>query len=183
MPDSRMKLSPLLAHPDTPNEAVRRLDAGVALTADHTLRFQYVLDVDLRRVRIPQRAPGGGRADRLWTRTCFEAFIATDDSMVYVELNFSPSGQWAAYRFHSYRQGMEELAAAPRLRVDRSERQLKLQAAVRMPLGAPLRVGLSAVVEDEAGRVSYWALHHPPGRPDFHHPESLSLSLELPATP
>ena len=185
MPDSQVKLSALLPHPDTPNGAVRRLDAGVELTADHTLRFQYLLDADLQRVRIPRPAPGGGREDRLWTHTCFEAFIATDDSTGYLELNFSPSGQWAAYRFPSYRQGMAaaELAAAPALRVDQSERQLKLHATVRMALAGRVRIGLSAVVEDDAGGMSYWALRHPPGRPDFHHPESFLLALELPATP
>jgi hypothetical protein len=33
----------------------------------------------------------------------------------------------------------------------------------------PWRLGLSAVIEDKAGHMSYWALAHPPGKPDFHH--------------
>jgi hypothetical protein len=31
------------------------------------------------------------------------------------------------------------------------------------------RLGLSAVIEETSGHKSYWALAHPPGRPDFHH--------------
>ena len=31
------------------------------------------------------------------------------------------------------------------------------------------RLGLSALIEDMNGAWSYWALAHPPGKPDFHH--------------
>ena len=40
----------------------------------------------------------------------------------------------------------------------------------------PWRVGMSAILEEEDGTISYWALAHPPGRPDFHHPDCLSLA-------
>jgi hypothetical protein len=43
-----------------------------------------------------------------------------------------------------------------------------------------LRLGLSAVIEDIDGRLSYWALKHPPGKPDFHHPDSFALDVTLP---
>ncbi len=43
-----------------------------------------------------------------------------------------------------------------------------------------LRLGLSAVVEANDGTLSYWALRHPPGRPDFHHPDGCVLRLEPP---
>jgi hypothetical protein len=33
-------------------------------------------------------------------------------------------------------------------------------------------LGLSAVLEEQDGTKSYWALAHPPGgKPDFHHPD------------
>jgi len=35
----------------------------------------------------------------------------------------------------------------------------------------------AAAIEDDRGRLSYWALEHPPGRPDFHHPESFTMEL------
>ncbi len=41
----------------------------------------------------------------------------------------------------------------------------------------PLRLGLSAVLEMKDGSLSYWALAHPPGKPDFHHPDSFALTL------
>ncbi len=61
---------------------------------------------------------------------------------------------------------------------------LELQAEVPLGAEAPgrlLRLALSAVVEDREGRLSYWAMRHPPGRPDFHHPEGFALALELPS--
>jgi hypothetical protein len=44
----------------------------------------------------------------------------------------------------------------------------------------PLRLALSAVIEDENGKLSYWALKHPPGKPNFHHPDAFTLELVPP---
>ena len=41
----------------------------------------------------------------------------------------------------------------------------------------PWRLGLSAVIEALNGEKSYWALAHPPEKPDFHHPDSFTLDL------
>jgi len=70
--------------------------------------------------------------------------------------------------------------------VRRAEQQLELDALMRleclplMPLRARLQLALSAVIEDEQGGLSYWALTHPPGKPDFHHPDAFVLELERP---
>ncbi len=45
---------------------------------------------------------------------------------------------------------------------------------------APLRLGLSAVIEASGGTLSYWALHHPADKPDFHNAKAFALRLELP---
>lgn len=177
----------LLAHPDVPSEGVRHIAARAGLVGPASLRFQYVLEADPLLLRIPPPAADAGRTDELWAHTCFEAFIGLPESPGYLELNFSPSGQWAAYRFDSYRQGRAPaLDAAPRLAVRSSGDKLELQAEVQLgerQLGGRARIALSTVVEDRQGRLSYWALRHPPGRPDFHHPESFSLVLELPSNP
>ena len=61
----------------------------------------------------------------------------------------------------------------------------RLQAGVQvdcdlggLPHGA-LRMGLSAVIEEEGGRFSYWALAPPPGAPDF--PHATCFAARLPA--
>jgi hypothetical protein len=176
---------PLLAHPDVPNNGVRRVAAGAEAAGPDLLRFQYVLEADPLRIRVPPPVTDAGRTDKLWAHTCFEAFVGSPASPGYLELNFSPSGQWAAYRFDAYRQGMTPaLEAVPRLVLRRLADALELQAEVQLGPGAPLhrlRIALSTVVEDREGRLSYWALRHPPGRPDFHHPEGFALALELPS--
>jgi hypothetical protein len=175
----------LLPHPETASDAVRGITVCAERVAADALRLRYVLEADLAGVRVPAAVQGGGRGDRLWAHTCFEAFVAVADRPGYLELNFSPSGQWAAYGFEAYRAGMApaELPGGPEITIRRDERQLELQARVRLPAAGGWRLALSAVVEEGTGRLSYWALRHPPGRPDFHHPESFSLALEFPRTP
>jgi hypothetical protein len=172
----------LTAHPSTPNEAVRGL--GVQLRAEEPgiLVFQYSLDTDMSRVRVPLSG-AGGRADALWKHTCFEAFVAPADAPGYYEFNFSPSLDWAIYRFSAYRQGMSPagIGRAPEISVRRGDDRLELRSAVRLGHLADLRdarhlrIALAAVIEDENGRLSYWGLRHPSGKPDFHHPNGFAL--------
>ncbi len=111
------------------------------------------------------------RADELWRHTCFEAFVRPGTSPAYFEFNFAPSTQWASYEFDGYRSGMRAAdIAAPRIDIQVAPARLNLQATLELgalPPG-PWRLGLSAVIEEANGRLSYWALAHPAGRPDFH---------------
>ena len=140
---------------------------------------------DARRVRLPA-GQGGVRADELWRHTCFEAFLAADGAAGYCEFNFSPSGDWAAYLFDGYRAGMRpaQLAAPPRVAVRRSGAGLAVSAHLALDglfaRGAPLRVALAAVLEDERGALSYWALAHRFGKPDFHHAAGFVLAARAP---
>lgn len=177
----------LISHPDTPGEAVWRIAAEVSLVAGLNLSCNYFLYGDLAAVRVPG-ARTGRRADGLWQHTCFEVFVAADREPGYFEFNFSPGLDWAAYWFAAYRDGMTpaNLTQAPGLNVRRTADRLELSATVHLAgLGAlfeapRLRVALAAVVEEDSGRLSYWALQHPPGNPDFHHPDGFALELIAP---
>lgn len=190
MTESDPSFVSLAVHPSTPNEAVRWVAASAERVGPMSLRFAYLLEADPTRIRIPPPVANAGRTDKLWAQTCFEAFVGPVRSPQYLELNFSPSGQWAAYGFQSYREGMAPaLDAAPRLTLRGNGGRLELQAEMHLS-GAldfggsrELRIALSAVVEDQEGRLSYWALRHPAGRPDFHHPDSFSLALEFSGNP
>ena len=66
--------------------------------------------------------------------------------------------------------------------VRRGGERLELDAEIRpacLPPGPSLRLGLSAVVEEAHGVLSYWALRHPAGAPDFHHTDAFALPLDL----
>jgi hypothetical protein len=58
---------------------------------------------------------------------------------------------------------------------------LALEGISDLPGDAAWRLGLSAVIEEASSGKSYWALAHPPGKPDFHHADG--FACELPAAP
>ena len=173
----------LACHPQTPCQAIRGVDAVMAAAPGNILTLAFVLECDLSRLRIPEPR-SSRRAGGLWQHTCFEVFVMAEDGPGYREFNFSPSGEWAVYAFRSYRDGGElEIEPAPGIVVRRSMNRLELNAEICqdcLPPARPLRLGLSAVMEDADGELSYWALRHPPGKPDFHHTDAFALQLELP---
>jgi hypothetical protein len=174
----------LVSHHATHSDATRGIDVRVHRERPDTLVFQYVLRAEMSRIRIPPlELPG--RADGLWKHTCFEAFIAATDVPGYYELNFSPSQQWAVYRFTAYRDGMSpaDIVTPPQLTVRRYEDRLEVDAMIRLfdlttlQAARTLKLALSAVVEDDSGTLSYWALKHAPDKPDFHHSNGFVLKL------
>ena len=166
----------LTLHPDTPSTAIDRIEVDVERREDF-IWLRYAVYGDVGRVRWPAAAEPE-RADDLWRHTCFEAFAPADEG--YREFNLSPSGAWASYRFDGYRSGMtpgDERAQV--LDFEATDLWVSMEALVEAPPEA-VSIGLSAVIEDIDGSVSYWALAHPPGKPDFHHPDSFALTLPPP---
>jgi hypothetical protein len=178
--------SALKLHASSACEAVRSLDVAVGVLDGERLVLGYVLDADLKSLRIPAE-DAAHRAHELWAHTCFEAFLGVAGARGYCELNFAPSRAWAMYRFSARREGMAVVtdARVPEITVRRTAAGLTLDATVYwhdlMGTAPPLtlRIAAAAVLEDEGGRLSYWALRHPPGKPDFHHPDSFTLELDL----
>ena len=174
----------LTAHPSNPSDAVRSVVAQLRAQEPGIVVFEYSLAADMSRISVSLSGTGG-RADDLWKHTCFEAFVAPADAAGYYEFNFSPSLDWAIYRFSSYRQAMPlaEIDQAPEISVRRSDDGLQLKATVRLGHLAgvrdarSLRIALTAVVEEKNGRLSYWGLWHAPGKPDFHHSHGFALQV------
>jgi hypothetical protein len=164
----------LVPHPQTPSGAVSGVQAEAA-RGPHGLALRYRIEADLERLRIPApRAPAVG--ERLWQHFCCEAFVGPAAGAGYREFNFSPSGEWAAYAFRRYREGEAWRSPDPRIEVRRSARMLELFAGIPAPAGR-LRVALCAVIEELDGALSYWALRHAAGKPDFHHPDAFALEI------
>jgi hypothetical protein len=174
-----MPCAALVRHPAVECAALRGIEASVARTPDARLKVVYVLEGEIDRLRIPPPRPPR-IAERLWQHTCCEIFIARPDLRSYHEFNLSPSGEWAAYAFARYRKGalLADPALEPRIAVNRSAERLELEAFVAIKYEGKLLIGLSAVVEDQDGTLSYWALRHASGKPDFHHPEAFALELD-----
>lgn len=159
----------LTAHPALPPRCVSRVQVRWRFLRTNELILRWRID-GTEDVVLPPLADGS-RADDLWKTTCFELFLDFGDG-TYREFNFSPSGQWAAYDFSSYRQrlGNAEIAAGPVIEVERGNSVIA--GAVRLPvaaLGRARNVALCTVIEEEGGVISFWAnAHGDPAKPDFH---------------
>lgn len=178
-------LQRLICHPDTRPGFDLVVTAEIARVKEGMLVLRYLAGGDMSKLRIPEPVRYASRQDDLWQATCFEAFLSTGTSR-YLELNFAPSTGWAAYRFDGYREGRENLSISPpHFDVYRYPDRLEVTVAVDktdipdLPAAAAWRANLTAVIEEIDGTKSYWALAHPPGQPDFHHPDC--FALELPA--
>jgi hypothetical protein len=70
--------------------------------------------------------------------------------------------------------------APPRIVLDVTADCLMLTAVIDAAAVAAGPAGLAAVIEDGEGNLSYWALAHPPEKPDFHHRDCFALKLPAP---
>lgn len=139
-------------------------------------RLEFRLKGPLNQLLIPPKAQASRFRDELWKHTCFEAFFQDADSERYWEFNFSPSRDWAIYRFESYRQRIE----LPHLdkidlviQQERYPNDLVMKIDIKpMDLFSIGQVGLTAVLEHQSKKNSYWALTHAGTKPDFHARES-----------
>ena len=185
MPQERFEL---VCHPDTPTGNVTRVYAFVGSSGagpgERVIQFHVQSE---RPILLPP--PGECvRADDLWKTTCFEMFLRPEGGELYLEFNFSPSSDWAAYWFDGYRQGRRDLEVAfdPEIWVragDGRHVSLDIDVDISSTNSQPTAMGLAAVIEETDGAKSYWALHHAPGPPDFHNPACFTATLPPPTQP
>ncbi|WP_206240322.1 DOMON-like domain-containing protein [Novosphingobium terrae] len=164
----------LICHPDTPALGVRAVHVTWAEGEGALILSWHVEGAG--RLVIPALVDQPAHTDGLWKTSCFELFL--DDTHGYREFNFSPSGHWASYGFDGYRSGMKALPLeAPQMDVAVAE---DFALTVTLPgnlLQGASHASLTAVIEEEGGHKSYWALAHASGQPDFHAPSCFILPL------
>jgi predicted GIY-YIG superfamily endonuclease len=168
----------LYPHPETGPSQPYNLEA-IAAVRGEMLDLRFRLTGDLSKVALPNQKQGV-RRDELWKASCFEAFVRFGDQQTYREFNMSPTTDWAIYDFESYRSGIRDADVDPeKLWQARTRYEFRLEAVLPLPPGAT-RLAIAAVIEETDGTKSYWALRHPPGKPDFHHPDCFALELAAP---
>ena len=172
----------LVPHPDYPPKSVTSVRVEIIATVDDIL-LTYVVD-GKGSVLIPNWTHSA-RKDSLWATTCCEIFLKLKGGDTYFEFNFSPSSEWAAYQFAHYRDGMRDLDMVVEPHIQRGLEEDNFLVEVDLDISdipqGELKVALSAVIEETDGTKSYWALQHPPGPPDFHHPDCFALTLAAPS--
>lgn len=185
-PDHGRNVPRLTVHPDSRADAAGfSIDATLQARAGTSLALRYTITGPLDRLRLPAPADAAFEIG-LWKHSCVELFVAVTDEPPYHEFNFSPSGRWALFGFRDYRDGEAIEAPRPAPRLQRESRANRLQLDVSVDLAglapgyatADLTLGLAAVIEHQNGRLSYWALRHAPGAPDFHHRDGFDLRVE-----
>lgn len=176
----------LCPHPATPCDWITALTVRADWISADLLVLYYRLEGDIDRLQLPAQQRSA-HADNLWKQTCFEAFVRPAGSRQYFECNFSPSSEWALYRFDDYRAGMRTITPAqpPRILCRRRGGELDADVDVHLrsldlPANGDLQLAVSAVVQDQGGAISYWALAHPEGKPDFHHDAGFAAELVRP---
>lgn len=174
-----MQTQRLTAHPAHPPAQVSAIEARIGGPQDGWLRLRWRVE-GAGALTLPRFA-GSRRMDGLWRTTCFELFVREKGSPSYREFNFAPSEAWAAYSFAGYREDMREaeIPRAPVITPRRGRDLLIMDVALRMEglCDEPFEYGLCAVLEEEGGILSYWALAHPPAKPDFHDPACFAATL------
>lgn len=167
----------LIPHRDTPCTALSSITAELTWLSPGVLQINYRARGNIGGVRWPSLAKPA-RVDGLWAKSCFELFAAIPATNSYLEFNFSPSSEWAAYRFDQHREGMRdfEMLTTPQIETRPKSEEFCLQATIDL---APVaKMGLFAVIEETSGAKSYWAITHPHGKPDFHHRDCFAHELK-----
>ena len=173
----------LVMHPASRSGAVQYVGVAIGRDAPGALRISWRIAGEISRLRLPAAAMPL-RADGLWQHSCFEAFLRADDADSYHEFNFAPSRAWAAYRFTDRRSGRTSpVMTPPAIQDERAADSFGLHAV--LPVGelpelaraSTIQTGIAAIIEDEHGALSYWALAHAAREPDFHDPATFTLAL------
>jgi hypothetical protein len=172
----------LVCHPKTPAEYIEAIAVRYDISPEGRLSLRYYIKVPEQKLVFGENK-SSLRADGLWKTTCFEAFLAKGEESKYIELNFAPSSQWAAYWFDGYRQGGMDLAldAAPDIHFYVNDSHFVLEAFIDLPFEwqhGPFHLGVTVVAEELGGIKSYWAVNHNNPDPDFHDRSCFTLHLE-----
>jgi len=173
----------LVPHPEMGSQAIKSVEVDV-VEATNTILLMYSVE-PAETLLLP--AYGRERRDNLWQGSCFELFIKPE-TRGYVEFNFAPLEAWNAYSFLDWRMGRRAYQpdAEPKMVDSRTDSrkeafpgryELDVVLSPDIMLFAPATVSLAAILEEEGGAKSYWALAHPPGEPNFHHADCFAARL------
>lgn len=180
---ARLFLTP---HPISRSLAINQIKVEIDRPWSDRLTLSFTVTGNMLGIAIPRLRSPMRRAE-LWQHTCFEAFLRTSKESDYYELNFSPSTEWAAYKFDDYRTKMREAPEIDAIQIEwrPSRNSCTLQVCLKIGSSPDLsratwEIGLSAIIEERSGYRSYWSLAHSCDKPDFHHPASFVHELMAP---
>lgn len=179
MNEQTFSLQPFPSSDASPNVKI----AGNIARYENQFTIQYALLGDLKEIAFSPVSDTPERKQELWQETCFEFFLGIQNSDSYWEFNLSPSGDWNVYRFDAYRQGMQEEATFTALPFSTQYLSDGLALVVNIdldkivPADRTLELAIAAVIKQQNGTMSHWALAHQGTEADFHRRDSFIISL------
>ena len=149
----------------------------------HSERLQLEFEVigQIGTLKLPATGPVG-RADGLWTSTCFELFLASSGAPGYLEVNVSPDRRWTLYLFDDYRTGMRPAPTAgePAIRASTADNRYQLSFEIAsaelktFSNGGDCSLNLCTILADSNDRLHYYTLDTAGLPPDFHNRNSFA---------
>lgn len=135
--------------------------------------FEFHIEGDLGKIKWPDTFQSREeRRNELWKHTCFEVFLAANrnEETPYFEVNCSPNGDWNLYHLSGYRKDLKPYypGRVSLLERENTDHGLRFIIGVEGLPASPWHIGLTAVIEEVSGKVTYWALAHPGKTADFH---------------
>ena len=153
-------------------------------TTESSIFISYKVSGELSTIDLGKGEPNHARVMKLWEKSCFELFIKTKEDS-YIEFNFSPEFEWNCFYFSKKGSPLVEYARMDFLKFDilLSLDVFHLIVEIdkkKFPEGffqGPLAAGITSVIKEKNGRISYWALSHEDTRPNFHHFDSFKYKF------
>ena len=159
------------------------IDCELNTTAESVF-ISYKVQGELCEIDLGTGHPHHARVIKLWEKSCFELFMKnTKDN--YIEFNFSPEFEWNCFYFAKKGDALTEY-----LRMDLVKFDILLSLDVfhliveldkkKFPdsfFDGELNAGITSVIKEKDGKLSYWALSHHDTRPNFHDFRSFTASV------
>ena len=144
-------------------------------TTESSVFISYKVSGELAGIDLGHGEPNHSRVIKLWEKTCFELFLKTKEDS-YIEFNFSPEFEWNCFYFQKKGDTLVEYA-----RYDSVKTDILLSLDVfhliveldksKFPDGffhGQVNAGITSVIKEKNGKITYWALSHHDTRPNFH---------------
>lgn len=151
-------------------------------THEKSFFISYKLTGELDKVELGH-TPRHERVIKLWEKTCFELFIKNERNE-YMEFNFSPVFEWNAFYFTKKGDPLAEWKKINSVKLDilDSFEVFQLIAEIKKEdfpenFFDKCQAGITSVIKEKNGNLSYWALSHEDQRPNFHHFDSFKYKF------
>jgi hypothetical protein len=153
-------------------------------STDESIYISYKLLGALSTVDFGTSTPKHERVMKLWEKTCFELFIKNAND-TYIEFNFSPDFEWNCFLFEKVKglpveyKKMESVNFDILFANDIVHVIIELQKKMFPEnfFEGPLSAGITSIIIDKKGDISYWALSHEDIKPNFHLFESFKYKF------